>query len=772
LVTTTVVVALSLGLAVTGTLWQRSETARQQAEASKLLALAQLRLEEDPTEALAYTMTSLELADTEEARVFAMRLLWEVPPALELEQPGSRVPKFSPDGSRLAASGHTEEVRVWTAEGGDPPLVLPGHQPTPRDECGLAWASNELLVTGDGGWPTRRCYVWRLPEGERVRTIDFGGPSFWQVGPDTLFAETQEDVPGRQVLRLRSWRLPDAEPHELGRVDSRLAPFANAFVPNGRGWLYPKGESIYLRPLPAGSGRDDRLVGRHPTKIAEFWPLWGDPVQVYSADQAGEIRIWDFSEEDPKLAKLIPRQEGEPVRVPDPSGRWALSSLAHAAGPIGSYGSGRQARVWDLDAWPEARPLTLRRSGSWNGAISAFHPRGDWLVISTQRFHRLTFWPLRGDRPSVVNGYSVLRRPLAFSPDGQWLATSWPPSPEQPMETDTLRLWPLPGSGSREAKTLALPEMTLLTRLVFDPHGRFLFVVGLEDSAYVVPLDGSPPRTLESFSEDTFLAGAAVSPSGRRVATAFTSGQGPRTLRVWDLETGELELFDLPEGSSLKTGKERGIVALAFADESTLYTAGGGGVHRWNLESGAHELVLRTEPGHRATMALHPDGRTALVHVGQVGNPSCGPVEILDLATSEMRTLPAIGGGCSTLPSSKFALDASGTVVASGDREGMVWVGRVSGGEPHLLVGHEGPVDYLAVSPDRRWIASTGDDDTLRLWPMPDLSKPPLHTLPHDELIAKLKSLTNLRVVRDPESTEGWKVELDPFPGWKKVPVW
>ncbi|GMR23124.1 MAG: hypothetical protein BMS9Abin37_1527 [Acidobacteriota bacterium] len=51
-----------------------------------------------------------------------------------------------------------------------------------------------------------------------------------------------------------------------------------------------------------------------------------------------------------------------------------------------------------------------------------------------------------------------------------------------------------------------------------------------------------------------------------------------------------------------------------------------------------------------------------------------------------------------------------------------------------------------------------------------DWDEPPLHTLPHDALIAKLKSLTNLRVVRDPDSAEGWKLELDPFPGWEKVP--
>ena len=89
-----------------------------------------------------------------------------------------------------------------------------------------------------------------------------------------------------------------------------------------------------------------------------------------------------------------------------------------------------------------------------------------------------------------------------------------------------------------------------------------------------------------------------------------------------------------------------------------------------------------------------------------------------------------------------------------------------------MLFGHENAVTALAIDPRSRWIASGSKDTTVRLWPMPDLSKPPLHTLPRDELIAKLKTLTNLRVVRDEESSTGWKVEVGPFPGWETVPEW
>ena len=89
---------------------------------------------------------------------------------------------------------------------------------------------------------------------------------------------------------------------------------------------------------------------------------------------------------------------------------------------------------------------------------------------------------------------------------------------------------------------------------------------------------------------------------------------------------------------------------------------------------------------------------------------------------------------------------------------------------PDLLFGHERQISSVSVSPDGRWIASASPDGTIRLWPMPDGT--PFHTLPYAEILERLRGLTNARVLPDDESDTGYRVEVGPFPGWKKLPSW
>jgi WD40 repeat protein len=164
------------------------------------------------------------------------------------------------------------------------------------------------------------------------------------------------------------------------------------------------------------------------------------------------------------------------------------------------------------------------------------------------------------------------------------------------------------------------------------------------------------------------------------------------------------------------------------------------------------------------SMAISRDRRFVLTsecdEQGSDALIGCKVVRI-DLESNDRTVLASFGDG------DAIALDPTDQILLTGSvRDGLLRVGRLSGEEPHILFGGGPSVGF---SPDGSWIASKSGDGKIRLIPMPDLSR---HTLPHDQFLAKLKTFTNLRVVSDPNSSTGWKLEVGPFPGWQEVPGW
>jgi WD40 repeat protein len=259
--------------------------------------------------------------------------------------------------------------------------------------------------------------------------------------------------------------------------------------------------------------------------------------------------------------------------------------------------------------------------------------------------------------------------------------------------------------------------------------------------------------------------------AGRTVAVAPMYAAAPRDLllHVLDLESGLRRTFPMrPEGAG--DGYASSAYALEFLDDGRLLMGGPGGLRLWDLASGTAERWLWGD--RRFALADTDRARTTIVAL--VGELSANRLRLLDpellVLGLDGRVVRRIASHGNALTAT-LAVDAAGRILVTGDASGIVRVGPLSGAEPHLLLGHTGPVNRVAISPDGRWVASASGTE-IRLWPTPDLSKPPFHTLPHEDLMARLRALTNLEVVEDKVAPTGYKLEIGPFPGWKDVPTW
>jgi WD40 repeat protein len=200
-----------------------------------------------------------------------------------------------------------------------------------------------------------------------------------------------------------------------------------------------------------------------------------------------------------------------------------------------------------------------------------------------------------------------------------------------------------------------------------------------------------------------------------------------------------------------------------FTSDGRLLSSGLSGLRLWDLQEGTNTLLRPCTDGTIPVLGGSLADRFLLVEADDTRKASL--LSYHDVRTGSSRELTSHGNAVVSV-----ALDPKGEIAVTGDRNGLVRVGGLHGEEPHLLYGHRLAVWGVAVSPDGRWVASGGDDGTIRLWPMPEGR--PFHTLPYEDLTTRLRSLTNLRVVSDEGSETGYRVEPGPFPGWAVLPDW
>jgi len=728
---------------------QRAIAEANRAEASKLLALGQAVLPKHHTDALAFTIESLRRHDTPEARRFAVETLWAGPPVTVVDAGNEMVFSiaFSNDGARLAAGDWSGGIRVYKDDGARPvdlrfeddgivgPLAF-GHEDTflvasqsVSDSDGMHLKAR-LWTTGD--WAQSRTLSGEIVGVTRAHG-DFTGEEdsvivsepVFGVGPQFDFLETL----------IRRWSPTADRSLVLGSVETAKLPGVDR---SGELMAVIVDREIRLHRLDSLDTEPFRVIGRHEASFDMPARPYFDPSgRTVAACDVENIVIWPVDGDGTKPRRRIEVTFGSPMGM-------GFSDDGTRLGIAYFLGAG----VWDVAGPPSALPVSLNIKGSqMTGA--AFHPSGRWFAAPGGGYG-VALWDIASRRSSVIREGDEGIMEIDFSPDGRYLYSI------NHLNGRVTR-WTLSGPDTDDRVLLESSEFWGWG-VAAAPDGRSIVAMKRGQSRKI-SLNRTVPEKLDELPSTPY--GPTFDPTGRIVAATPWAGATGATSTVvaLDLQTGERSIFD-PGDGDLVTG-------IAFDPSGLLVVSRGQRLHRWDVRTGDAEVILDGRPRPRAgvegdDLTLSPDGRRALY----VAENNTGV--LVDIEDGRARVLPGFS------PCESVAFGVENDLIACGGFDGVVRVSTADGGEPYLMYGHDGRVKDVEFSPDGRWLASAGGDGTLRLWPVPDTTRRPLHTLSYEELMATLEAITNLRAILDPTSPNGYRIEADPgaYRGWAGVPEW